>query len=268
MPHELKEDLVAEFEANGVVKLPSVLSGKILDDAVTAAEEMLAAEAQLVEQNQYFKRLGLWRRIPAFSTVAIENGLAGRAAALLRSEKINILYDQLFVKEPGNRAPTPWHNDLPYWPLTGAQVVTLWIAFDEIGLENGGLEFFAGSHKWQRHYRPFDTTDDGRVARLFYAGEEDTYDELLDFEAERGRHTMLSWDLKPGDAVAFHALTVHGAPGNPLLDRPRRGYAIRYAGDDIRYRQGSAWNKDLMSDELGHGDPLDSDRFPVVYSLS
>ncbi len=263
--YPLSDRQLAVFEENGVVRLPSVLSGDLVARASEAADRILAQEAAGPGEGDYFKRLGLWRKHEAFRAICLDSCVPEIGARLLRSGKVNLLYDQLFVKEPGSGIPTPWHNDLPYWPLTGTQVLTVWLAFDPIGPDNGGLEFFGASHKWRRRYRPFYTTDDGRVSHFFHADENDDFDDLPDFETERRRHEILSWDMEPGDAVVFHALTVHGAPGNRRPDMPRRGYAVRLTGAEVRYREGPAWNVDLMNAALHDGDPLDSEAFPVVY---
>ena len=49
--------------------------------------------------------------------------------------------DQVFAKAPGEGSRTGWHNDLPYWPLKGWQVLTVWVSLDPITRENGALEF-------------------------------------------------------------------------------------------------------------------------------
>ena len=38
------------------------------------------------------------------------------------------MYDQLFVKEPGTAAGTPWHNDTSYWHIDGQQVCSVWVS--------------------------------------------------------------------------------------------------------------------------------------------
>ena len=30
---------------------------------------------------------------------------------------LHVFYDQLRIKEPGTVKRTPWHHDMPYWPL-------------------------------------------------------------------------------------------------------------------------------------------------------
>ena len=40
------------------------------------------------------------------------------------------------------------------------------------------------------------------------------YIPVPDPDAEPGKYKVLEWQMQPGDAVAFHYRTVHGARGN------------------------------------------------------
>jgi ectoine hydroxylase-related dioxygenase (phytanoyl-CoA dioxygenase family) len=44
---------------------------------------------------------------------------------------------------------------------------------------------------------------------------------------------ILEWEMEPGDAVAFHFRTLHGARGNLAAAR-RRAFSLRLVGDDAR----------------------------------
>ncbi len=82
----------------------------------------------------------------------------------------------------------------------------------------------------------------------------------------RDQYEIVTWDLEPGDVYAFHAMTVHGAGGNQRDDVRRRGYTVRYSGDDARYDTRVGTNKNLRSEAHADGDHLDSTRYPVVWS--
>ena len=38
-------------------------------------------------------------------------------------------------KEPGTQRATPWHQDLPYYCVDGAQTVSLYVSLDEVPAE-------------------------------------------------------------------------------------------------------------------------------------
>ena len=77
---------------------------------------------------------------------------------------------------------------------------------------------------------------------------------------------IVYYPAKPGDAIVHHVKTVHGSTGNTGI-RDRRAFALRYLGDDIRYleREGAAPDSQ-KSTELGNGDLMDSDEFPLIWT--
>jgi len=88
---------------------------------------------------------------------------------------------------------------------------------------------------------------------------------LPDIDAERDAHEFLAWDMEPGDVIAFHALTLHGASGNLSTARRRRAWATRWCGADARYaeRVGQI-SPPLAGHGLKPGDKLACDLFPKV----
>ena len=52
-----------------------------------------------------------------------------------------------WAKPPGAlEGEFPWHQDQAYWPLTeDTRTATFWLALDDSTLENGCLNFVAGS---------------------------------------------------------------------------------------------------------------------------
>ena len=193
-----------------------------------------------------------------------EAGAGDTGVESLDSDKMNLLYDQLFSIEPGSEDRTIWHHDLPYWPIRGRQVVTIWLALDRIVKENGGLEFIRGSHLWGQRFQPMSTTD-GQTYEPFDSGRDDGFVPAPDFDAERDKYEFISFDVDPGDAIAFHALTVHGSHLNATADMKRRAYSMRFTGDDVRYYAGPVWNVYIRNPSLKTGDLMDSGQYPVVF---
>lgn len=185
------------------------------------------------------------------------------AAQCFDTEKINFFYDQLFVKEPGTVNRTRWHNDLPYWPVRGDQIMSFWVALDPVTVDSGALEFIRGSHHPGVWYQP--ETFGKQTGHDEYERNPD-YVDIPDIESVRDQHEIVSWDLEPGDVYAFHAMTVHGSGGNQRTDLRRRGYTVRYCGEDARYDTRVGTNKGLHSADHADGDLLDSDRFPTVWT--
>jgi len=86
--------------------------------------------------------------------------------------------------------------------------------------------------------------------------------ERLDVEANRDKYNIVSWALEPGDALLFHALTVHGSRGNRSPNKKRRAIATRWVGDDVTYKVGAA--VDLVPHKLKDGEHFSDDFFPQV----
>ena len=71
--------------------------------------------------------------------------------------------------------------------------------------------------------------------------------------------------MEPGDAVAFHYKTLHGARGNHSIAR-RRAFSVRFVGDDARYaiRPGRT-SPPFPDHDMVEGERLREDWFPVIY---
>ena len=240
---------VAAFETDGAVRLRGVVDEDWQDRLRTAIERNLQPEAE------YFQYIYVWRRDLDLRDFCFNSPLAGVASQLLPTDKVNLLYDQFFVKEPGMTTPTDWHNDQPYWPVRGP-TMSIWLALDEVTEDNGILEFIRGSHRWNRWFEV--------IGPRLPPRENPAYEKMPDFEAERDRHHILSWCMQPGDVIAFHGLTVHGASGN-LRSVRRRGYALRYAAGEVTYHTGPGTLPRFWNRLLAHGQALDSEQYPVVF---
>jgi ectoine hydroxylase-related dioxygenase (phytanoyl-CoA dioxygenase family) len=258
---------ITEYDRDGITYLPGLLKAHWIERCRAGIERSLV-DAGTGESSDFFKRLRLWERDKDLRDFCFTSRMAEVAAQLMQTDRVRLLYDQAFVKEPGTNAPTPWHNDQPYWPVRGTQVLTFWIALDPVTAENGALEFIKGSHRQNKWYRPWDVDDSGNIIRNFIGDGDEDFEDLPDFGANRAAYDIVSWDMQPGDALAFHALTVHGAPGNTRKDLRRRGYAVRMTGDDARYFAGKVWNSYIMDEKLKTGDPLESAQYPMLYEAS
>jgi ectoine hydroxylase-related dioxygenase (phytanoyl-CoA dioxygenase family) len=74
----------------------------------------------------------------------------------------------------------------------------------------------------------------------------------------------LAWELEPGDAVAFHMLTLHHTAGSATR---RRAFSVRLLGDDIRFAPRPHRTSPPfvgLDTELGAGSPMDHPLFPLL----
>ena len=141
-------------------------------------------------------------------------------AEALVGEPVAGLEPEWFNKPPSVQHPTPPHQDNFYFCLRPCNVVTLWLALDPVGEQNGCLRYLPGSHR--QGIRPHQPTS----ILGFSQGVADYGPE--DLERERAVF------LEPGDLVAHHGETVHRAEPNRTTDRHRRAFAIVFRGMSCR----------------------------------
>jgi ectoine hydroxylase-related dioxygenase (phytanoyl-CoA dioxygenase family) len=183
------------------------------------------------------------------------------AARLMQVDRVRFYYDQLFIKEPGTTAPTPWHNDLPFWPFRGSDLVSIWIALTPVTKASSGVEYVAGSHRWGRMFRAVTPDYDPRFM-------DPAMPECPDYGADGGEPAIraVSWDMQPGDVLCHHPLTVHGAAGNASATQRRVGLSIRYLGTDVQWDPRPHTMKLNIDPGVRTGDyPADDTAFPVVW---
>lgn len=182
------------------------------------------------------------------------------AASLLDSEAVNFFGDQMFVKEPGTRERTAFHQDATYFEIDGDQCCVLWIPVDPVTVENGAMMYVRGSHRDGKLYQP-----NVFVAQTPLPGAQG--EPLPDIEGHMDDYDLVQFDVEPGDVIVHHYKTLHGAGANHSRYQVRRAVSLRYCGDDIRFCTRPWAPKQLHhTQRLNEGDPLSGPDFPVVWT--
>lgn len=248
-----------DYARDGVVMLRNILSKDWLNKLQNAVD------AEVKKGDRYFAYKNMREKPGVFQDYCLTSDIGQRVAEVANSPWTSLIYDQIFVKEPGTQTQTGWHTDQPYWPVSGP-IMTIWIALDPVDPDNGALEFVRGSHAWGANYRPFKTDHLG--AFLHYLEQDNPdYTDMPDFEAHRDDYDIFHFDqMQPGDALAFDGMTVHSAMGNRTSTRRRRGYAIRFAVQGAVYEPRDTVTEWLHDDTLVPGAPFRGGRFPVIYA--
>jgi len=259
----IKAAEVAEYKQNGVVKLPAIFDLDWIEYLRQAVDEAMENPGPYAEEyakgaGRFFGDLDVAKRHTAFRDFIHNSAAAEITGTIMESRKVNFFYDQLLVKEPGTAESTPWHQDQPYWAVSGRQVVSIWLPLDFVSRDSS-LKYVKGSHLWGAH-NPHNFIDNSP-----YQGT--GLPELPDVDANREKYEILGWDMKPGDCLVFQGMIVHGSDGNASLKNRRRAFATRWTGDDARFDVRSGDVAIPTSDPgLQHGDPMDCDDFPVIWS--
>ena len=266
--HASTDDTVADrFQRDGVVHLPGAFAGWL--DVLRAGVERNMGAPGIYRreyepegsQGYFFGDYCNWARIPEYRDFVYRSDAAALAARLMGSSTARFFHEHVLVKEPKTESRTPWHHDLPYYCIDGTQCVSFWTALDPVP-RAVCLELVAGSHRWGKSFMP------KKFVGVDYRREGEALDTMPDIDARRDEFEIVSFDMAPGDAIAFHFLTVHGAPGNASVSARRRAFVHRWVGDDARFkvRPGEVSPPfPEVHERLGDGDPLDDPAFPLVW---
>jgi len=202
-----------------------------------------------------------WQRIPEYEQFIRGSQAASIAGRLMGTGQVRLYHDHMLVKEPGTRQRTPWHQDQPYYNISGSQTCSLWMPVDPVS-RSSTLEFVAGSHlgPWLMPRTFMDSQ-----ARWFPEG---SLQDLPDIEADRDAFPIVGWELEPGDGVFFHMLALHAA-GGVAGDRGRRAFSVRFMGDDVVHAP-RAWRTSPefpgLTEQLAEGAPMCTPLFPLLWS--
>jgi ectoine hydroxylase-related dioxygenase (phytanoyl-CoA dioxygenase family) len=270
----ITESDFAAYRANGAICVRGVIDQLTVEALRLATAK--AIEAKLAEDEAqgvprpvgpFFHILrNVYDQHEAFRKVLFDSKIAAVARDVMQSRKVVVFGDSLFDKEAGASTTTPWHHDVPFWPVRGDQVCTTWIALDYVNKANGAMEYVSGSHRWNRMFRPKYPNGALGDANPLHA----QFEEIPDFDNLRDEHDFLYWELEPGDVLIHDGMTVHGAGVNTLRDLSRRAYAPRFVGDEAWWDPAFASEKTpAAAKKLAKGDPLDRHgAFPVALDLA
>ena len=258
----ITQDHIENFQRDGVVLIKGLFADWLDDLRDGVAENMAnpgpyaAENLKDGEKGRFFDDYCNWQRIPAIEKVIRHSAAAEVAADLMQSQSCQLFHDHILVKEPGTAKPTPWHQDSPYYFVSGMQNVSFWSPLDPVN--EATLRCVAGSHLWPKEVLP-----------TRWLAESNFYPDAHDFmpvpDPDAEGMTILEWPMEPGDAVAFHYRVLHGARGNNATSR-RRAFSLRLLGDDARYvtrpgRTSPPFPEHGMTD----GERLREDWFPTLF---
>ena len=114
------------------------------------------------------------------------------------------------TKDPGDTTVVHWHQDCSYNPMD-SRCAVVWIAFDDVDTENGGMWFIPGSHLLGQ--LEFDKNATG----------------ILETRNAETFGSKIPMDLKAGQAVIFSDQLLHMSLPNRTKDRHRRSFNATYA---------------------------------------
>ena len=168
-----------------------------------------------------FHALGAWRITPGLHDVLWNPRFLVAASQLLGNVPVRFWHDQIFWKPPKQGGVVAWHQDYSYWTRTKpVRHLTCWCGLDESTKENGCLQYIPGSHQW------------GLLPKPVIAGELQGIKNFLTEEQKKQFENPQYAEVKAGEAIFHHSLTLHGSGANTSA-KPRRAFVINAIADGV-----------------------------------
>jgi ectoine hydroxylase-related dioxygenase (phytanoyl-CoA dioxygenase family) len=246
MEHEpvVTAEQIADYERDGAIVIRNVLDSEMLDLLTRGVEEAYALQS---EPSSRLKPKGEGETVvrdyvspdsPAL-TALMSRGVIGRiGAALMRSPSAHLILDQIFYKKGGEIVPTPWHQDTPFLRVRGQALIRLWFPCD-FSPKDLTVQVVRGSHRWNVVYGTGVTVEGGMAAGK---GDRPLIGDAQappppDVRSHRDSFDIMSWDVAPGDVLAFQGNMLHGTEGRTTPAGPRRAFAVLMGGPDLAFHQ-------------------------------
>jgi len=197
-----------------------------------------------------FHALGAWRISPGFHDL-LWNPVFAAAASQLLDGAVRFWHDQLFCKPAHHGGVVAWHQDYSYWTRTQPLAhLTCWIGLDDSTLENGCLQYIAGSHRWPD------------LPATGLAGDMNAINSVLNEEQKRQFANPVAVEVPKGYGSFHHPRLVHGSFAN-RSNRSRRATVINVMRDGVR----SATNEPLLRGVpvIPSGSKVEGQFFPLLF---
>jgi hypothetical protein len=232
--YELKPEQIDFFKQNGFISGIKMLDEKqvriINGDLAEIADLLHPGHEFFYEFHSnestdpstiLFHALGAWRITPALHDVLWNPRFLVAASQLLGNVPVRFWHDQIFWKPPKLGGVVAWHQDYSYWTRTKPVAhLSCWCGLDDSTKENGCLQYIPGSHEW------------GLLPKPVIAGELQGIKDFLNDEQKKQFDNPMYAEIKAGEAIFHHPLTLHGSGANTSA-KPRRAFVINVIADGV-----------------------------------
>lgn len=259
------QDEICEFDEKGYIFVGQLITQETVEELRNAIERVYQGQYNTGQKPDAIA----WRpdhpdalavrkidnswKADAFINAFLRNPQIGfLAAQLLRTDIVQVWHDQILHKPPNGGKVVTWHQDWNYWQLvTPSNMVTCWIALDDVAENSGPMEFLEGTHKMGLFERP-----------PVISGENAMEPKMPD--GQRVRKVQVT--IPAGHATFHHCLTLHGS-GRNFSAHPRRAFVIHIMDGHCRYRSGFRHSTDHAW-TLNDGDVFRGEQWPILWQAT
>ncbi|WP_176706191.1 phytanoyl-CoA dioxygenase family protein [Paenibacillus hemerocallicola] len=225
---EVPQDKIDFYRENGFVQFDDVVTPEELEELREAVGDVMAADSERSTgqspNGAYYKvlnqKVNAWRDSAAVAKFTLHSRFAEIARRLSGADGIRLFHDHALWKMPGDSKPTPWHQDMPYWPMNKPGALSIWLTLDDVDENNGCMMFVPGSHKV------------GKLAGINLVEPQNLFDYAKGTGIDQTKPVIVR--MKAGSATFHHGLTFHYAHANGT-DKPRRVLAVIYMPDGTTF---------------------------------
>jgi ectoine hydroxylase-related dioxygenase (phytanoyl-CoA dioxygenase family) len=205
-----------QYRSDGYAIVRQALPSGLIADAGRHLDAMIARLAPgerpegLVEPHVNAPDWQFWLEL--CRTPAVVDSVAD----CLGADEVLLIMSHLIVKPAGDGLAVAWHQDNTYWPsVTGTDVLTVWLALNEVDIENACMHVIPRSHAGYPEMEKIATDGKDLLKVRVHTTPE--------MEA-----SAVPVELHPGQYSLHDSYIIHGS-GENRSARRRDGYTMRYA---------------------------------------
>ncbi|MEM7032384.1 MAG: phytanoyl-CoA dioxygenase family protein [Chloroflexota bacterium] len=228
----LKPELYDHYWQHGWVVVENVFTPEEAEAAAQKALSICLAELAVEDEGQISHKIDRaedgavaprkldqpFLKDDVFQALALDSRLTTLLCSFLDGRKPLLARDQILMKPPQFGSAKPYHQDNFYFRMQPAdQVITAWIAMDDVDERNGCLRYISGSHQG------------GLVPHEPIPGEPFN---LVPPPDQIDLHKEAVAPVGKGGVVFHHGQILHTSHRNES-ERWRRGYATHWVTSEV-----------------------------------
>jgi len=246
----LTSDQVSDYERDGFLVIPHVISPQDIAELQTVTDEFVERSRSVTAHDDVFDletahtaERPLLRRVktpekwhPTYARMVRHPQILG-ALEDLWGTGIRYQTSKLNMKVAGYGSSLEWHQDWAFYPHTNEDLAVVGIMIDDIDEDNGAMMIIRGSHRGPIEDHSYDGVFTGGI---------DPKKSFVDFTK------AVSVCGKAGSISIHHVRAIHGGPAN-RSSRDRRYFLLQYAALDawplIDKPDWNSWRANLLTGE-------------------
>ncbi len=269
MNHNLSQEQIASYRKNGFLIIDDFLTSEEVNHWKTTIDKAIAnrkgtkfphskvksGEDDGINDNaDYFGKvftqiINLWMTDENVKELMLDKRIGKMAADLAQVDGIRVWHDQSLVKQPwGN--PTAWHLDTPFWSFSHREALSIWIALEDVTLQNGCLYFMPESNQDTGFIEPGIGANMGDIFNTY---------------SKYGTKEPVPSIIKAGSCSFHNGLTIHAAGVN-MTQNTRSAMTCAFMPDGSTFNGKQNVLPDDYFKSLKIGDLLNNEVLnPLIY---